>query len=143
MAKKAKSKSKAKAAAPKRESVKPSEVRLAISESKLKALLGSTRRAQAEITEISGGMGSEIKTAVEKHHLHRKAFRVVAQADRMEPDKLRDFLDCLDHYLDISGLRDRAASAPAMNFEQGDGEEGDEGEGEDNVHRLPTQQAAE
>lgn len=108
---------------------KPSEVRSATTQRKLRALLASARSAQNNINEIAGGLGSEIKTAVEKDFLHRKAFNVCKQADRMEPEKLRDFLDCLDHYLDISGLRDRASKVQPLDLrdpEENDDDEGDE-----------------
>ena len=93
---------------------KPSEVRPATPQKKLRQLLAAARSAQKDIDEIAGGMGEEIKTAVEKHHLHRKAFNVVKMADRMEPEKLADFLDNLEHYLEVSGLNERAASAPRL-----------------------------
>jgi hypothetical protein len=97
-----------------KEAAKPSETRHAISAKKLKDLLKDARAAQQDIDAIAGTLGESIKKAVEKNYLHRKAFNVVKSADRMEPAKLRDFLDCLDHYLDISGLRERAASAPSL-----------------------------
>jgi hypothetical protein len=132
------------------EAAAPSEVRKSISAPKLKSLLASARKATQNLTEISGSLGEEIKTAVDKHHLHRKAFSVIRQADRMEPEKLADFLDCLDHYLDISGLRDRAAQVQRMQFGPGGGasepvggdEDEDLGEG-DGGFPQPRGEAAE
>lgn len=117
--------------------VKPSEVKPAISQQKLRSLMASNRRAKNDIAEIAGGLGSEIKTAVEKHHLHRKAFNVIKQGDRMEPEKLADFLDCLEHYLDISGLNERAAQVQRLALD--DGEKGGEEEVEEDetVRRFP------
>ncbi len=46
------------------ENVKPSEVRSAISQKKLRSLMASVRAAQSNITEIAGGLGAEIKDAV-------------------------------------------------------------------------------
>ena len=111
--------------AKKTEAAKAADLRPITPQKKLRELLASHRAAKNDIDEIAGGLGSEIKTAVEKNHLHRKAFRVVLQADRMEPEKLADFLDNLDHYLEISGLRARAASAPK--FEVVGGTDVDEG----------------
>lgn len=119
---------------------KPSEVRSAITQAKLRSLLKSARVAQKDINQIAGDLGAEVKNAVDKDYLHRKAFSVCKTADRMEPEKLADFLDCLDHYLDISGLRDRASKVQRMDF--GSGEDGeDDGEGEEaagtNVEPFP------
>jgi hypothetical protein len=116
----------------KKQPAAPAEVaRPSTSQSKLKSLMAAARSAQKDVTEISGSLGAEIKVAVEKHHLHRKAFRVIVALDRMEPEKLADFLDCFEHYLDISGLNARAKSAPRMNFEQD--AEGPEDDGPENV----------
>ncbi len=117
---------------------KPSEVSPSISQQKLKALLASKRRATNDISEISGGLGSEIKTAIEENHLHRKAFGVICQLDRMEPEKLADFLDCFDHYLDISGLSDRAEQVQRLGLDGNAGDtEQEEGDEDDNVRRFP------
>lgn len=113
------------------EAVQPEEVRQAISARKLKSLLSSARKAKEGISEIAGGFGSEVKDAVENHHLHRKAFRVIESADRMEPEKLADFFDCLDHYRDISGLNDRAASVQRLDLNEPEEEE------TPNVKRFP------
>lgn len=115
------------------ERTQPSEVRKTITQQKLRSLLASAKAAQSNINEISGGLGSEIKEAVEKHHLHRKAFNVCKQANRMEPEKLAEFLDYLDHYLDISGLRDRAAKVQRLDMGEGEVEEDDD----DKVHQFP------
>ncbi len=127
------------------EQAKSSEVRRAISAKKLKSLLSSCRSAQQNINEISGGLGEEIKAAIEKNHLHRKAFNVVKMADRMEPEKLSEFMDHLDHYFEISGLNARAeqverlAMGDVTQNGEGDPDEDDEG----NVRPFPGRQAAE
>ena len=51
--------------------------------------------------------------------------------DRMESEKLAEFLDALDYMLDASGLRERAATAPRMPLES---------EAE-NVHEFPAASA--
>jgi hypothetical protein len=88
-----------------------------ITPTKLLSLMKSARTAQKDIQEIAGSLGSEIKTAVENNHLHRKAFAVVKAGDKMEPEKLAEFLAHLDFYLEASGLRMRAASAPRLEVE--------------------------
>ncbi len=98
----------------KNETAKPSEVSEHISERKLKQLMKDARTAYRDTREIAGGLGQKIASAIEHDHLHRKAFNVCKSADRMEPEKLAEFLDALDLYLDMSGLRERAASAPRL-----------------------------
>lgn len=88
--------------------------RPAISKSKLLSLISSSRSAKNDVAEISGGLGSEIKEAVEKNHLNRKVFRQIVALDRMEPEKLKRWLEDFEHYLDISGLQARADSAPDL-----------------------------
>jgi hypothetical protein len=102
----------------KAEKATPSEVSEQISERKLKQLIKDARTAYKDTRAIAGDFGQKIASAVEHDHLHRKAFSVAKTADRMEPEKLAEFLDALDYYLDASGLRERAASAPRM--EMGD-----------------------
>ena len=114
---------------------KPSEVRPAITERKLKDLMRAARSANKDTAEINGVLGKKISSAVENDHLHRKAFNVIKMLDRMEPEKLADFLDCFDHYLDISGIEERAKSAPGFNMDPGEGE--DEGEDRGNVKPFP------
>ena len=46
-----------------------------ISGAKLRALLSSARKASEDCAEITGAHGEEVKTAIEKHHLDRLAFR--------------------------------------------------------------------
>ena len=90
-----------------------------ITPTKLHSLMKSARTAQKDIQEIAGGLGAEIKAAVENNHLHRKAFSVVKAGDKMEPEKLAEFLAHLNFYLEASGLRKRAASAPRLEVEGG------------------------
>ena len=98
---------------------KPSEVRAVIAEAKLKSLLRSARSARKDLTAIAGTLGEEIKQAVEKNHLNRKVFRTIVDLDRLEPEKLRDWLDDFEHYLELSGLAERAKSVNPMGFGPG------------------------
>lgn len=118
--------------------VKPSDVRRTISERKLRELLSDNRTAQADIDEISGTMGSAVKQAVEKHHLHRRAFNIVKSLDRMEPEKLAECLDYVDDYLEKSGLRDRAAKVTRLQFGDASADDGDDaGPAAENVRPFP------
>jgi len=102
----------------------------AISANLLKSLLASSKKAKKDIAEISGPLGQRIAKAIEENHLHRKAFNIVKSLHPLEDEKLLECLDCLDHYLDISGLRDRAAKVQRLGLDQPADEEGDEEEDE-------------
>jgi hypothetical protein len=117
------------------EAVKASEVEQQITPKKLKALLKSSNEAFKNTREISGELGQKIAEAVEKDHLHRKAFAILKGFDRMTPEKLSDVWDTLNYYMDVSGLAERAKSALKMNFEAADDE--DEGETDTNVTGFP------
>lgn len=67
----------------------------------LLALIAAKNSAVAKTASISGEIGERIKNAAENGHLHRKAFAVVAAADRMEEDRRNDFVRSLRLYLDI------------------------------------------
>lgn len=97
-----------------KEAVKPSEVSKQIGARKLMGLLKDAAVLKQDVAELTGTFGNAIKDAAENHHLNKKAFRICAGLYRMEPDKLADTLDAMDFYLDASGLRERAASAPRM-----------------------------
>lgn len=104
-----------------------------ISKKKLNQLLASARSTKNDIAEIAGTFGQEIKDAVEGNHLHRKAFSTTKMLDRMEPEKLAEFFYHFDRYIDLAGLRDRAATAPALGLPDGDGEDAEE---DGNVRQL-------
>lgn len=123
------------AAAPKQEKVKPSETKQVISQSALVNLIKAKRGAKKDTGEINGRVGQMIADAVENKHLHRKAFATIMQLDGMEPEKLADFLDNFDFYLDITGIRKRAESVMRMNL----GEAAAEDEAPaSNVAQFPT-----
>jgi hypothetical protein len=107
--------------------VKPSEVRETISANKLKSLMASARSVGKQVTEIAGGLGQQVKDAVENNHLDRKAFNVMRMADKMEPERLAEFLENLEDYFEKSGLNGRADSAQRLPL----GDKKGEGEGED------------
>jgi uncharacterized membrane protein len=93
--------------------------------------MGQARTAKADAKEITSALADAIKTAAEKHHLHKKVFRQMVALDRMEPEELRHYLDTFDHYLDISGLQGRAEAVQPMNFEGEKGGEDEDGEASD------------
>lgn len=104
-----------------------------ISEQKLRTLLRFATKTQKDISELAGTVGEKIASAVENDNLHRKAFNIVKGLHKLEDEKLADALDYLDHYLDISGCRDRAAKVlrllddqPGAEAGEGDEKAGDE-----------------
>lgn len=117
--------------------VKPSEVKKMISGSKLKNLMSAKRSAKKDTAEISGQVGQMIRDAQENNHLHRKAFGTICQLDAMEPEKIRDFLDHFEYYLDVSGIKKRADAAPRLPMGDGAGEEDEEETEDTNVHKFP------
>ena len=125
---------------------KPSEVKKMISGAKLKNLMAAKRSAKKDTAEISGQVGQMIRDAQENNHLHRKAFGTICQLDAMEPEKIRDYLDHFNYYLDVSGINKRAEAAPRlpMGDEPGAGADDDEDEAANsNVARFPGTAAAE
>ena len=122
------------------EAVKASEVEQQITPKKLKALLKSSNEAFKNTREISGELGQQIAAAVEKDHLHRKAFAILKGFDRMTPEKLADVWETLNYYMDVSGLAERAKSALKMNFDAAEDEA--EGETDTNVTGFPSPAAA-
>lgn len=119
-----------------------------ISQRKLKILMSDCRKAYKDSREIAGELGNKIRDAVENENLHKKAFAVIRSADRMEPEKLAEFFDCLDYYRDISGLNERASKVMRMDFDddgRGADTDDDDGDGESdddtdsNVRPFPAQ----
>jgi hypothetical protein len=124
----------------KKEAAKPSDVSQQIGQKKLRTLLRAANDAHKDQREIAGGLGQKIADAVENEHLHKKAFSTLRMADRMTPEKLADWWDTLQYYIDVSGLAERAASAPRLRLEP-DAEEDDADKGK--VTPIRPQQAAE
>lgn len=107
-----------------------------ISGNKLKRLMADSRAVYKDVRALSGDLGQKIANAVEHDNLHKKAFAFVRMADRMEPEKLADFLDTIDYYRDISGLNERASKVIKMNLDD-DGEGDEQDQGESNVRAFP------
>lgn len=91
----------------------------AIPEAKFKKLLKRVEDHYKDGQAAAGGAGELIADASEHHHLHKKAFAVFRQLNRMSPEKLADFLDHFDYYRDIGGLDEVAASAPRFDVIEG------------------------
>lgn len=100
----------------------------------LKSLLKSARSTKESLNDISSAYGEEVRAAVDKKNLHKKAFGHIRQLDAMTPEKLADYMEHFDYMFEKSGLEERAASAqrlPGVGGVQGDEtkDEGDDGGG--------------
>jgi Ran GTPase-activating protein (RanGAP) involved in mRNA processing and transport len=111
-----------------------------IGSKKLIALLREVTSTTADMQELSGSLNERIGHAVEHDHLHKKAFSTLRVMDRMTPEKLADYWDTLQFYVDASGLGERAASAPAFNLS---GRKDEEEETELEADEAEQQKAAE
>jgi hypothetical protein len=103
--------------APVPEKVKATEVKKMISVKKLVSLLADARKSYKEQRSISGELGAMIKDAAEHHALHRGVFGTITKLDRMEPEKLRDWLDNFDYQLEASGLLKRAEAVQPLDLD--------------------------
>lgn len=130
----AKKKPAAAKAAPAAAPVEPSggPVRQLISENNLKTLLRRVESYKKQTDTTVGQLREEIANAVETKHLHKGAFAFIRKCRNMTPEKLSEFLDHVDHYLEVSGENDRADSVGRLPLNDGPGEDddGDPDEGE-------------
>lgn len=126
----------------------PSEVRKAVSAKTLKDLLRRSNERRDAIGEISGAQSEEVRAIIERYGTNRQALRLIMSLAGKKPEQLRNFIDDFDHLWDISGLKDKADSAPSLGLEQpgeedGEAEEAGETEEPGNVSRPKFGQAAE
>lgn len=112
--KKPKAAARAAPAAEPTESVKGSEVTGMITKSVLASILTLDKKTKRQQSELAGDIGSAVAKAVERFGTNRKALGIIRTLNRMEPEKLADFLDHFDYMLDISGLEDRAAAVQKL-----------------------------
>lgn len=85
------------------------------------------RTRQDKQATLRDQMGSAIGNAVEHQFLHRKAHSHFRQLDKMEPEKLAEFLFHFFHYCTMGGIFERAASVRSLDLDDG-GEGGEGGE---------------
>lgn len=74
----------------------------------LKTCMSRAGSIEASMTESRGELGAFVKKAEEEHNIHRKAFKLTRQLDRMDQSKLAEFLRHFDHYRDIVELDKKA-----------------------------------
>lgn len=58
----------------------------------------------AEVREATGKIGSLVKNGEEVFNVHRKAFKLTAQLEKMDDSKRSEYLTHLFHYLGLRGL---------------------------------------
>lgn len=92
-------------------------VRQLTPEGDLVKLLKACKGHEKNIAEYVGSLREKIGYAVEKKHLHKKAFGWIRQLDKMESEDVAALLDHFNHYLDVSGIQKRADDAPALDLE--------------------------
>jgi hypothetical protein len=105
----------------------------------LKSLLKSSRALKEDLDELTTAHSAEVREAVDKKFLHKKAFNTIKMLDRMTPEKLADYMEHFDHYFEASGLEDRANSAQRLPMGDGAGEkdgEFQEDPPKDNVRNI-------
>lgn len=80
----------------------------------LNSILNKDKATKKEQSALSGELGQKIAEAVDRFGTNRKALSTVRMLNRMEPEKLADYLDHLDYMLDISGIEARAAAVQRL-----------------------------
>lgn len=129
-----------------KERVLPSQVLKSITQKKLKQLVASANQMKDDVDELVGTHREQIAEAVEKNNLHKGAFadaKRMSRIGRKNPGKLADHFDYRDHYEDLLGLRELAATAPRLPVGEGAGEGDGEESGGDRGKVTPFPKAAE
>ncbi len=85
-----------------------------IDESSFRKLVKALQNAVAEKDEAVATIGGLISSAVEKKHLHKKAFAMYRGIARLSDAHLATVLAHFDHYREIGGLDERASKQQEM-----------------------------
>lgn len=136
MAKKRKKQTQEPAQAPKTEAAKPSEVRMVIAGTKLKALLNAKKNLATDVGGLRGTFGDMVKKEFGKTPFSKKVFGFLGYLWNLTPERLALELEDLEHGLEASGLNEKAESAPSLGLKQ-QAEEAPEESGADNVSAFP------
>lgn len=111
--------------APETEAVKPSEVLTMVPKGPLMSLLALDKRTKKQQQELGGELGSKVGDICERYGTNRKALAVIRTLNRMEPEKIADFLDHLDYLLDVSGIEERASKVERLPLGDGAADDAD------------------
>jgi hypothetical protein len=109
---------------------KPSEVLTMIPAPQLNAILALDKRTKTAQAELAGELGQKISGACERYGTNKKALGVIRSLNRMEPEKLADFLDHFDYMLEASGLEKRAEAVQRLPLAEPEKETDDKTEAE-------------
>lgn len=101
--------------------VKPSDTLVLISAQALKSLLKADDNLKGKIDELTGELREEIGNAVEKKHLHKKAYATLKAISRIKSnEELSNYWHTLLAYMDMAGVMARIDSVSELPL---DGEE--------------------
>lgn len=78
-----------------------------IAKSVLRGLVNTCNFQKGKLDEARGEYGPMIKSAEDKHGIHRKAFKLSLTLDNMEPAARSDFLRAFDDYREKLGFDDQ------------------------------------
>lgn len=98
----------------------PGPVRQVPTQKQIKDLLRDTANFKAEADAATGSLREKIAYAVKNQHLHAKAFAEVRKCSKMSPEKLAEYLDHLEHYMEVSGNYARANAVQQLPLEEPD-----------------------
>jgi len=85
-----------------------------ISQNDLRNLLRTCKGLKDDLDETTGILREKIGYAVEKKNLNKKAFAELRKLDKMEPEKLADYWDTLQAYMEMGGLFERIESVTRL-----------------------------
>jgi hypothetical protein len=86
----------------------------------VKSLATAFDQMQTKSQRARGDYGEQVAEAVEKKHLHKRAWAAVQKERKMEPGELNEFYAHQDYYREKLGLLELAESAPPLDLEDED-----------------------
>lgn len=90
-----------------------------ISQNDLRNLLKQCAGLKDDLDETTGILREKIAYAVDKKNLHKKAFAELRKLNKMEAEKLADYWDTLQAYMEMAGLMERMESVARLPLEDG------------------------
>ena len=91
-----------------------------IGERQLRSLLASDDNHKGKIDGVVGSLREEIKNAVDKQHLNKKAYAMLKTLHRMKDEALADLWPTLLVYMDMAGVMKRIESVERLPFDKSD-----------------------
>lgn len=110
-----------------------------ISQNDLRNLLKQCAGLKDDLDETTGILREKIAYAVDKKNLNKKAFGELRKLNKMEAEKLADYWDTLQAYMEMAGLMERMESVSRLPL--GDGKKGGEEEAEKDEEPAPPAEA--